>query len=466
VITHQARILRTFSTEISPQKNKMETAEAQGIAPENVHATLKNWMLVDGYPVVCDLQASKGSIMVDSRSGKEYLDFFGCFGSTPLGWNPDCLCDPEFLAYARDAVINKPANSDIYTTEMAAFVEAFGKHLAPEGYSHFFFIDGGALAVENALKVAFDWKVRRNRAKGVDSDVGQKALHFRHAFHGRSGYTMSLTNTDPAKVNYFPKFDWPRVSSPALHFPINEESLAAVRDAEATSLAEIDAEFAKHGDDIACIIIEPIQAEGGDRHFRPEFMQALQSRCERYDCLFICDEVQTGFFASGKTWLHEYHGVQPDVIVFGKKSQQCGIICGAKIDLVPDNAFVTSSRINSTWGGNLVDMVRATRILEEVVAKDLVSNAAERGEQWLSGMHKLAEGHAIVSNVRGIGLVMGFDLPDQSSRDACLSGMMEAGMIGLACGDRTVRFRPHLAITAEDVELCLEKTAVALSKLG
>jgi len=440
------------------------TAAKQGIAPENVHATLKDWMLVDGYPLVCDLEASRGATLVDARDGREYLDFFGCFGSTPIGWNPPALRNDEFLARAADAVVNKPANSDLYTSEMADFVKAFGEQLAPEGYQHFFFVDGGALAVENALKVAFDWKVRRNRAKGVDADVGTKILHFRHAFHGRSGYTMSLTNTDPAKVDLFPKFDWPRVDSPALRFPLDDAALADARDAEAASLAQIDAAFAEHGDDIAAILIEPIQCEGGDRHFRAEFLQALQARCERYDCLFIVDEVQVGFYATGKTWCFEHYGVQPDVIVFGKKSQQCGIIAGPKVDLVPDNVFEVSSRINSTWGGNLVDMVRAQRVLEEVAAQDLAANAAARGEQWLEGMKAIAAEHPDkVSNVRGIGLVMGFDLPDTEARNACLSAMTEHGLIGLSCGPRTVRFRPHLAVTAEDIELCLELTRKALA---
>ncbi len=442
------------------------TATKQGTAPENVHQTLRDWMLVDGYPLVCDLENSHGATLVDARTGREYLDFFGCFGSTPIGWNPPSLRNPEFLARAADAVVNKPANSDLYTTEMADFVRAFGENLAPEGYQHFFFVDGGALAVENALKVAFDWKVRRNRAKGVDADVGTKVLHFRHAFHGRSGYTMSLTNTDPAKVDYFPKFDWPRVDSPALRFPLDEAALAEAREAEAASLAQIDAAFAQHGDDIAAILIEPIQCEGGDRHFRAEFLQALQARCERYDCLFLVDEVQVGFYTTGKTWCFEHYEVQPDIIIFGKKSQQCGILAGPKIDLVPDNVFEVSSRINSTWGGNLVDMVRATQVIDTVREQDLGANAAARGEQWLEGMQAIAaESPELVSNVRGLGLVMGFDLPDGERRNACRAARNGAGRLGMACGTRTVRFRPHLAITAEDVERCLDLTRQALAKL-
>ncbi|RMH02339.1 MAG: L-lysine 6-transaminase [Planctomycetota bacterium] len=439
-------------------------ANANRIAPDQVHDTLRRWMLVDGFPIVCDLEASHGATLVDARSGREYLDFFGCFGSTPIGWNPPALRNDDFLAAAAAAVVNKPSNSDLYTPEMAAFVDTFCRHLAPEGYRHSFYVDGGALAVENALKVAFDWKVRRNRAKGVDADVGTRILHFRHAFHGRSGYTMSLTNTDPTKVDYFPKFDWPRVDSPALHFPLDDDSLAAARSAEEASLAQIDAAFARYGDDIAAIIIEPIQCEGGDRHFRAEFLQALQARCERYDCLFIVDEVQVGYFASGRRWCFEHFDIQPDLIVFGKKTQQCGILAGPRVDLVPDNVFAVSSRINSTWGGNLVDMIRATRVTEEAVARDLAGNAAERGEQWLAGMAELAADHGEISNIRGRGLILAFDLPSRERRDAVLARMSEVGLLGLACGERSLRFRPHLAVTVADVDRCLELTAEALKR--
>ncbi len=432
-----------------------------------VHEVLGRWMLADGLPYVVDLQASRGSILVDAASGREYLDFFGCFGSCPLGWNPPALRDPAWLEAVQDAAVNRPSNSDLYTREMASFVQTFAEVALPEGYRHLFFIDGGALAVENALKTAFDWKIRRNRAKGVDADVGTRILHFRHAFHGRSGYTLSLTNTSPDKTRYFPKFAWPRVSSPARRFPATEENLAAVREAEGRSLAEIDAAFAEHGDDIAAIIIEPLQCEGGDRHFRPEFLQALQARCERHDCLFIVDEVQTGFFASGKAWAFQHYGIEPDIVVFGKKAQQCGILAGPKVDLVPDNVFAVSSRINSTWGGNLVDMVRATRILQEVRDQDLAANAAAMGQRWQEGMAALAGGRPeLVDNVRALGLLMAFDLPDGATRDRALAAMREEGLLGLACGERSVRFRPHLAVTAEDVDRALELIGRALDRLA
>ncbi|HEX9793085.1 MAG TPA: L-lysine 6-transaminase [Planctomycetota bacterium] len=442
-------------------------ALANGIAPEHVHETLRQWMLVDGMPVVVDLEASHGATLVDSVSGREYLDFFGCFGSCPIGWNHPALRDPEWLRSTDAALANRPSNSDLYTREMAGFVKAFGEHALPDGYEHLFFIDGGALAVENALKAAFDWKVRRNRAKGVAADVGSMILHFRQAFHGRTGYTMSLTNTDPVKVAMFPKFPWPRVSSPTLRFPTDAAALETVRAEEARSLAEIDQAFADHGDDIAAILIEPIQAEGGDRHFRPEFLQALQDRCERYDCLFLVDEVQTGFFTTGKPWAFEHYGIRPDIVCFGKKTQQCGIFAGPKLDLVPDNVFAASSRINSTWGGNLIDMMRCERVLGVIKADDLGGNAARQGERWLAGMAPIAARFAgQVDNVRGRGLIFAFDLPDGAARNRCLREMKDAGLLALACGSRTVRFRPHLAVTAGDVDLALERTLAALGRLA
>jgi len=434
--------------------------------PQQVHDSLGRWILADGYSLVLDFEKSLGADLHDARSGKTFVDFFGCFGSTPLGWNHPALMDQTWLRSLDHVIANRPANSDLYTTEMADFVTRMGEVAAPEGFKHMFFIDGGALAVENAMKVAFDWKVRRNRAKGVDADVGTKILHFTKAFHGRSGYTLSLTNTLPDKVDYFPKFeDWPRIEAPAVTFPLEGDALRDHIAAEEVCFAAIDGAFAKHGDDIAAILIETMQCEGGDRHFRAEFMQGLQARCEKYDCLFILDEVQTGYFGSGKPWMFQHYGITPDIFCFGKKSQQCGIMAGAKIDEVPDNCFEKSSRINSTWGGNLVDMVRATKVLEVVRDDKLCDNAGNQGAYWLENMRKIAGSFDQVENTRGVGLLMAFDLPNGESRDKMLGEMYNNGLLGLGSGDRTIRFRPHLAITSADVDKVLEITEKSLKSL-
>lgn len=429
-----------------------------------MHGQLDNWILADGMPMVVDLEKSLGAKLHDSRTGKDYLDFFGCFGSTPIGWNHPSLRSAAFQEKAFGALANRPSNSDLYSEEMADFVQAFGKKAVPEGWNHLFFIDGGALAVENALKVAFDWKVRKNRAAGMEGEVGTRVIHFEHAFHGRSGYTLSLTNTLPDKILNFPKFpDWPRLPSPALNFPETEAAIADVEAAEASALEQLDHILDSQGPEIAALILEPIQCEGGDRYFRREFFVALQDRCRAADVLFILDEVQTGFFTTGKPWCFEHYDLEPDIVVFGKKSQQCGIFAGPRVEEVEDHCFAMSSRINSTWGGNLVDMIRATEILSVVEAEGLAENAATQGALWKQGMLDLAKGYDQVTNVRGLGLIMAFDLPKGSARDAFLKSAESEGLLGLSCGPRSVRFRPHLAVTADDVNQCLEMTSTVLA---
>ncbi len=267
-------------------------ANPTDVTPDAVHDTLRRHMLVDGFDLVLDTKASQGSWIVDARDGSRKLDMFSFFASAPLGMNhPGLVEDPEFMAELAAVAANKPSNSDIYTTHMAAFVDTFARVLGDPALPHLFFVEGGALAVENALKTAFDWKRRHNAAHGRPAHLGTKVLHLRKAFHGRSGYTLSLTNTDPVKTALFPTFDWPRIDVPALRFPID---LDAVEAAEARALEQARAAFAAHPHDIACFIAEPIQGEGGDNHLRAEFLQAMQALCHEHDALFVLDEVQTG----------------------------------------------------------------------------------------------------------------------------------------------------------------------------
>lgn len=422
------------------------------VNPQDVRKVLGKHLLTDGFDMVLDLEKSKGAYLHDSKSGKNYLDFFTFFASNPLGMNhPKIADDADFVALLGRTAINKPSNSDVYTQELAGFMKSFSKVAVPEHLPHSFFISGGALAVENAMKVAFDWKVQKNFQKGYRHELGHKVLHFEKAFHGRSGYTLSVTNTIHDKVKYFPKFDWPRVISPANVYPETPESLVEVIAEENLAIAQVERFFDLYKDDIACILIEPIQGEGGDRHFRLEFHQALRDLADKHEALLIYDEVQTGVGMTGKFWAHE-HYVKPDVLAFGKKAQVCGILAGPRVDEVETNCFHVSSRINSTWGGNLVDMVRFGRILDIIEEDKLVDNAAHVGTYLLSKLVSLAEKHEHLSNARGKGLFCAIDLPDSHSRNAVIQHCIENGLMILACGSNTVRFRPPLTITKEQID--------------
>lgn len=422
-----------------------------------VFDTLKKSMLVDGYPLVVDLQQSHGSWIVDARDGAEYLDFFSYFATNPLGHNHPKINTPEFKRFMGEVAIHNPSNSDFYNTVMADFVDAFRRLAQPAELPNAFWIAGGALGVENALKTAFDWKVRKNFARGYEEEVGTRVVHFRNAFHGRSGYTLSLTNTaDPRKTMYYPKFDWPRISHPRARFPLEGENLKATIQSEQHAVAEIERAVEKFGDDIAACIIEPIQGEGGDNHVRGEFLRELRRLADEHEFLLIFDEVQSGVGLTGRMWAYQNFDVRPDLIAFGKKTQVCGMLASERVNEV-DSVFKVSSRINSTWGGNLVDMARCQRYLEIIDEEKLVENAAVRGRHLLAHLEQTARDFPrLVSQPRGRGLMCAFDLPSPEQREKFLDACFDRKLIVLASGVQSVRFRPSLTVTDAEIDKGME----------
>jgi L-lysine 6-transaminase len=435
------------------------------IAARDVKTTIGRHLLADGMDIIVDLKKSKGSWIIDQRNGDRYLDCFSMFASMAVGYNHDTLLAMKDMF--GDLAIQKPANSDSYSEPMAEFLQTFEQYAMPSSLPHLFFIEGGSLAVENALKAAFDWKVKKNLAKGLKKETGSKIIHFQQAFHGRSGYTLSLTNTaDPRKTRYFPKFDWPRIINPKITFPLTAENLAAVEIVEQQAIAEIKQHIANEGDDLAGLIIEPIQGEGGDNHFRNEFFKNLRSLCSEHDILLIYDEIQTGVGLTGKLWAYQHLDAEPDIISFGKKTQVCGIMASKRLDEVESNVFTEPSRINSTFGGNLIDMARCSAILKIIEQDKLVDNACDRGKELLQGFENLQnEFPRILSNARGRGLMCAFDLQDGPTRDKFRSKAVEKKLLVVGCGEKSIRLRPHLIITPEEIQLILQITRKVAEQL-
>ena len=427
------------------------------IQSDSVHSSLSKYMLVDGFDLVLDLKKSKGCQIYDSRRDKYFLDGFSFFASSPLGCNHPALIESEFIKKIGKIAVNKPTNSDLYTQEMAEFVDTFGRFAVPDYFKHLFFISGGSLAVENGLKTAFDWKVRKNLASGK-GEKGYKVIHFKDAFHGRTGYTLPMTNTfNPNKTKYYPILKWPRIINPKITFPLNDEHLQQVESLEKQAVDEIEQAFSDYPDDIAALIIEPIQGEGGDNHFRNEFFKELHRLCHEHDIMFMVDEVQSGVGLTGKMWAHEHFDVKPDILAFGKKTQVCGMMVGPKVDEIKENVFTVSSRINSTWGGNLVDMVRAQKYFEVIHKERLIKNAEIQGKRLLEGLHSLQEKYShTISNARGLGLMCAFDLPNPELRDKMQKQLYSNGLVVLGCGANTIRFRPPLIISEKEIDEMIE----------
>jgi L-lysine 6-transaminase len=433
-------------------RNSHSTSADVAIRPADVPAVMSKHMLADMLDFVVDLKRSEGAYIYDSKSKRRLLDFFTFVASMPIGMNHPKMTTPAFLEKIAYVAVNKPTNSDVYTVEMAEFLEVFERVAMPSYLPFAFFIEGGALAVENALKAAFDWKIRKNFAKGYREEKGKQIIHFRRAFHGRSGYTLSLTNTDPVKTDLFPKFAWPRIDAPAMTFPQNEENLRRVEEAERASIGQIKAALLEHKDDIAAIILEPIQGEGGDNQFRREFFLQLRQLADENDVLLIFDEVQTGVGLTGKMWAHQ-HYVEPDMISFGKKMQVCGIMAGKRIDEVPENVFRVPSRINSTWGGGLVDMVRAQRYLEIIEEDHLVENARVTGDYLQLRLQELQlEFPRLIGNARGVGLFCAFDIRSAKERAELRAKAFERGLVVLGSGEKSIRFRPPLIVSKHEID--------------
>lgn len=435
------------------------------IQPDSVLSTLQKYMLVDGLDLVIDLRKSQGAYLYDSRKKRKYLDMFSFVASNPLGMNHPKMLEQDFVDYIGHIALNKPSNSDIYCAEMAEFVETFFNIALPHYFKYSFFIEGGGLAVENALKTAFDWKVKKNFAKGYKEEKGHQVIHFMQSFHGRTGYTMSLTNTDPVKVALYPKFNWPRIINPCMKFPVNENNLDEVIKLENQAIDEIKKALAENKDDIACLIIEAIQGEGGDNQFRKEFFEQLRILCDENEMLFIIDEVQTGVGMTGKWWAHQ-HYIQPDIIAFGKKTQVCGIASTTRVDDIENNVFHESSRLNSTWGGNIVDMVRFTKYLKIIDEEKLVDNARITGDYLLNCLVKLEEKYpSLVSNARGKGFFSAFDLPDAELRGKVREKAFEKNVVLLGSGAKSIRFRPPLNTTREHIDEAIDAIEKSLKEI-
>jgi L-lysine 6-transaminase len=432
------------------------------LLPTDVHGTLKRSILVEGYSFVLDLEKSHGQYLHDAITGTDYLDFFTFYASRPIRFDHPKLHEEEYLKRLALASRCKPSNGDIYTTFFGEFVETFRTTALGPNMLYLFFIDGGTLAVENALKAAFDWRVQKNLAAGK-GEKGSQVIHFEHAFHGRSGYCLTLTNTsDLRKTRYYPKFPWPRITSPAIHHPIDASAIKEVAAHEELALRQIEDAYESAGDDIACIIIEPIQCEGGDRHFRPSFLQKLRKICDDRGSLLIFDEVQTGMGSTGSWWYYEQLGVLPDIVAFAKKAQTGGIMASRKLDEV-DSVFQVKSRISSTFGGNLVDFVRSTRYLEIVKGENLLDNARKEGAFLKEGLEKIAQKNDRMTNVRGVGVLLAFDLEDSQTRDRTIVRAQQEGLLVLPCGDHSVRLRPALDVQRRDSEAALGMLDRALS---
>jgi 4-aminobutyrate aminotransferase/(S)-3-amino-2-methylpropionate transaminase len=409
---------------------------------------------------------SLGNYAVDV-DGNTLLDVYGHIACVPVGYNHPALLEAfrsEKFAWLAGW---RPALGVAPPPEWVDLVEGPLMRCAPKGHDRVMTVTTGAEAVENALKAAFAWKMRRRRdgrpwsaddlaavMKNHQPGVHElKVISFEGAFHGRTLGALSATRSKAIHKLDFPAFDWPVVPFPANRFPLDahvEENRAL----EARVLAQIEDVLRAAEGTVAALIVEPIQGEGGDRHASASFFRALRSLLTKYEAAFIVDEVQTALGATGTFWAHEQWHLEepPDVVTWSKKFQLGGLHLRA--DFVPTEAY----RLFNTFLGDPLRAAQAEVILDVVARDGLIDHTRRTGELLVAGLADLCARYpAVFSQPRGLGTFAAVDVRDAATRDRILDGVRQIGLEAGGSGDRSIRFRPALVFGARHVAEAMER---------
>ncbi len=414
--------------------------------------------------LIIDDAKSQGVHLVDA-DGNVLLDLFANFALGALGYN-----HPALLAVARsDAFARAAANptSTPFVTS-ASWFDALARiqRFAPKGMESIYCVDAGGEGVESALKAAFIVHAERRRQRlgqpANPLELGDHALHrvmdnagsdavvvsFAGAFHGRGLGPLSATHSKPIHKADLPAFPWPTAPFPANRFPLARHADENEK-READALRELERILDAHEGKVAAVLIEPIQSEGGDRHASASFYRAVQALASAAGAAFILDEVQTGVGGSGAIWAHEHFDLPkpPDMVAFGKKMQMGGFFAGEAYTI---KQF---GRMYQTRNGDRARAMLGAATLEAIESGRLLDNVREVGASFLAALEALAEKYPkLVSEPRGRGFLLAFDLPTPAARDDFLKRSLARGVFASYTGTRSVRLRPHLITTRADVD--------------
>lgn len=412
---------------------------------------LGRYVIATPYPFVVDIERSHG-MWLATVDGDELFDWAGYYGSKLLGHNHPGLYEPSYVQRLVRAANNKVANPDFLTQECLDYYRLLIR-CAPEimrsDRLEVYVVNSGAEAVENMMKYLVAHHNQRRRVQG-----DRRFLYFDKAFHGRTVFALGVTQTiDPVATKDFHgltstgniKLPFPSTSDEASR----EENLAVME----RSLQQVESALSLMADEIVGILVEPIQGAGGHRLALPEFFQGLSRLAHEYGVSLGFDEVQTGLGATGKMWGLDHFDLPfpPDAVATGKKFGNGAVYMREPLEDV--------GVLDSTWGGTLADMVRVVREMEIVESEDLIAKAATNGHHLAQTLRKVLRNHpGKATNVRGFGLYQGFSLDTPERKKAVISqALEEESLLLLGAGTRTVRTRPNLSVTAEDIDLFSEK---------
>lgn len=404
------------------------------------------------FKIKIDFEKSRGSYLYDKNTDAVFLDFFGQYASLPLGYNHPVFKGESFCnEYMRIAGV-KVTNCEIISDEAQEFLKEFSEHPAMSAFTHFHFCCTGALAIESAIKTAIDHK----------GSLQPVIVSLKESFHGINGYGGFLTDRFypvSSRLEGFPELGWQKLHNPKIIYRedggLDE---AATKKGLTRFIDEFEKCVAQCGENnIAALLIEPIQATYGDNYFPKEFFTAARILCDKYNICLIFDEVQTGFGGTGSIWYFEQTGIIPDIVVFGKKVQVSGIMVQSRVGRI----FNTPVRLEVTWDGTLSDMVRGKYVLRTYQAEEILKNVSMRSKELTEGLMKLP-----IKNLRNAGLLFAFDLPSASARDALFRALIKERFLSNKTRELTIRLRPQLGVSKEEIQDALARIGRALSSVG
>jgi 4-aminobutyrate aminotransferase/(S)-3-amino-2-methylpropionate transaminase len=417
-----------------------------------------------------DARRSVGNYLVDV-DGNMLLDVYGHIAAVPVGYN-----HPDLLAAWRSGRMDwtagyRPALGVAPSEEHVRLVTDVLMSVAPAGHDQVLCVTTGAEAVENAIKLCFVAFQRARRGGGwTDADAAAamqnaqvdanrlKILSFEGAFHGRTLGALSATRSKAIHKIDFPAFDWPVLPFPARRFDDGSDGEAEA----AVALDRVEA-LLRQDPDVAAVIVEPIQGEGGDRHAADSFFRGLRRITAELGRYLIVDEVQTGCGATGRMWAHAAWGLDtpPDCVTFSKKMQIGGVFYPRA--LAPAEPY----RIFNTWLGDPIRLAQLEVILEIMRRDHLIEHTERVGASLLGALRGLQERHGgLLSEARGRGTFCAIDVATAAARDALVRELRQIGVEAGGSGDRSVRFRPALVFSQRHVDELVDHLEAAIPRIS
>lgn len=478
--TAHKQLARHESTEsqlaLEPKGPVVLSQKLPGVKSLELMKSLDKIQQTGSIKLFVDYEKSIGNYLVDA-DGNTFLDIITQISSIPLGYNHPALIE-AFRDQANMAeFINRPCLGFLPPKQFSDRISNALLAVAPKHLTEVQTMACGSCSVENALKAAFfHYRDLQRNGQAPSAEEMQSTLYnqtpgspklsaisFDGGFHGRTFGALSCTHSKAIHKLDVPAFDWPIAKFPRYKYPLEANERENLEE-DNKCLAHIEQLIHDYKDKapVAALIVEPIQAEGGDHHGSPNFFQGVRKLCTKHNVAFICDEVQTGCGPTGKFWAHEHWNLDdaPDFVTFSKKMLLGGYFY--KPSFRPKQAY----RVFNTWMGDPGKLIMLEKVISVIHQENLLDKLESTGKRMQQGLRQLESKYkGVVANARGRGTFCAIDFKDGPTRDKALEHLALSGIYAGGCGENSVRVRTALVFGDKHNEILLERFESVLKSL-